>query len=189
MPSKMVPTSLLRLRIELKHTSPAIWRIVLVPDTITLVQLHKVIQEAMGWWDCHLHEFDIAGMRYGTIDPEWDEDPELISEARKKLLKVLYGKKKFNYLYDFGDCWLHEVTVEDLLPLTKPQRYATCLFGENQCPPEDVGGVYGYYDFLEALSDPSHEDHESVIEWCGGNFDPEGFNLEATNEQLKRIKL
>ena len=188
MPNKPAPTSL-QLRIELKHTSPAIWRVVVVPDSITLVQLHQVIQEAMGWSNSHLHEFDIAGSRYGMTDPDWDLDPELINEARKKLVKVLYGKKKFHYLYDFGDSWLHEITVEDQRPATKPLRYAMCLYGENQCPPEDVGGVPGYYQFLDVLSDPDHEEYEEMLEWYGGEFDPQSFDLEAVSEGLKRIKL
>jgi len=83
MPQQLNPQGLLQLRIELRDIEPVIWRCVLVPDTITLVRLHAVIQAAMGWWDSHLHEFDIAGLRYGMTDPDWDLDPELIDEARK----------------------------------------------------------------------------------------------------------
>jgi hypothetical protein len=189
MTKTLAPATLLQLRISLKYSNPAIWRVVLVPDSITLVQLHQVIQEAMGWWSGHLHEFDIAGRRYGMIDPEWDEDPELLNEARKSLLKVLGGKKKFLYLYDFGDSWLHEITLEAQLPMIKAQRYATCLMGENACPPEDVGGLPGYYEFLEVIADTENEEHEDMLEWCGGSFDPKAFDVDAINEQLKRIKL
>lgn len=189
MPSKLVPTSLLQLRIELKNASPAIWRVVLVPDTITLVQLHRVIQETMGWYNCHLHEFDIAGIRYGTPDPDWGDDLGMVNEARKRLLNVLHGRRKFEYLYDFGDSWLHQVTVEDQLPMLKTQRYATCLQGENRCPPEDVGGVHGYFEFLEAIHDPSHEEHESVKEWWGGEFDPREFDAVETNTRLRQLML
>jgi len=111
MVSRLNPPTLLQLRIELCDTHPVVWRCVLVPDTITLVQLHAVIQAAMGWWDAHLHEFDIGGLRYGMPDPEWDLGPELINEARKKLLTVLGNRKTFDYLYDFGDSWRHRCTI------------------------------------------------------------------------------
>jgi hypothetical protein len=189
MPKRLNPQTLLQLRVELRGIEPVIWRCVLVPDTITLVKLHAVIQAAMGWWDSHLHEFDIAGLRYGMTDPEWDMDLELIDEARKKLLKVLGNRRQFDYLYDFGDSWLHRITLERTLPMTKPQRYAVCVAGENACPPEDVGGVPGYYDFLHVISNPDHEEHEEMLEWCGGSFNPLHFDIDATNTVLKHIKL
>ena len=180
---------LVQLRVELRYIEPVIWRCVLVPDTITLVKLHAVIQAVMGWWDSHLHEFDIAGLHYGMTDPNWDLDPELINEARKKLLKVLGHRRQFDYLYDFGDSWLHRITLERTLPMIKSQRNAMCLAGENACPPEDVGGVPGYYDFLHAISNPDHEEHEEMLEWCGGSFNPRSFDIDATNTVLKQIKL
>ena len=189
MPQRLNPQTLLQLRIELRYTDPMIWRRVLVPDTITLVQLHAVIQESMGWWNSHLHEFDIVGLRYGMTDPEWDVDPELINEARKKLLKVIGHGKQFDYLYDFGDSWLHRITLEKILPMIQPQRYAVCVGGENACPPEDVGGVPGYYNFLDVISNPDHEAFEEMIEWCGGLFNPEFFDIDATNTKLKRVRL
>ncbi len=189
MSPRLNPETLLQLRIELTYTEPTIWRCVLIPDTITLVQLHSVIQESMGWWNSHLHEFDIAGLRYGMIDPDWDDDPELINEARKKLLKVLGRRKKFNYIYDFGDSWLHRITLEKIYPMVKPQRYALCVGGENACPPEDVGGVPGYYEFLDVIANPDHEEYEQMLEWCGGSFNPESFDINATNANLKRIRL
>ena len=121
MSQRQKPQTLLQLRIELRYTDPMIWRRVLVPDTITLVQLHAVIQESMGWSNSHLHEFEIAGLRYGMTDSEWDVDPELINEERKELLKVLGDQKQFDYLYDFGDSWLHRITLEKILPMIEPQ--------------------------------------------------------------------
>ncbi|MFC1665963.1 plasmid pRiA4b ORF-3 family protein [Pseudomonadota bacterium] len=177
------------MRIELQHIQPLIWRCVVVPDTITLVQLHAVIQDTMGWWHAHLHEFQIGHQRYGQLDPDWDTDPELINEARKRLLTVLGSKKIFRYAYDFGDDWQHRITLEQQLPLFKPQRYALCVSGENACPPEDVGGVPGYAEFLDAIADPTHEEHESMLEWCGGSFVPTHFDIEAANDNLKKIKL
>ena len=189
MSQRLSPKTLLHLRIELSHTDPLIWRTVLVPDTITLVKLHAVIQAAMGWWNSHLHEFNIAGFRYGMTDPEWDLDADLIDEGRKRLLKILGHRKYFDYLYDFGDSWWHRVTLEAVLPMTNPQRYALCVAGENACPPEDVGGVPGYYEFLDVISNPDHEEHESMLEWIGGTFDPQLFDIDAANAGLKRIKL
>lgn len=201
MSERQTPQTLLQLRIELLYTDPLIWRRVLVPDTITLVQLHAVIQESMGWLNCHPHDFDIAGRRFGMIDPEWDVDPKLINEARKTLLKVLWNRKQFDYLYDFGDSWLHRITQEKILPIIEqitldeiipmigPQRYAMCVDGENACPPEDVGGVPGYHNFLDVISNPDHEEYDEMIEWCGGSFDPEFFDIDTANKNLKRIRL
>jgi len=155
----------------------------------------------MGWLNGHLHEFDIAGLRYGMTDPEWDIDLELIDEAGKKLLKVLGHCRQFDYLYDFGDSWLHRITLEkilpmieqitldEIIPMIEPQRYAVCVDGENACPPEDVGGVPGYYDFLDVISNPDHEEYEEMIEWRGGSFNPEFFDIDTANTNLKRIRL
>ncbi len=188
MAQRINPQSLLQLRIELKHTDPLIWRTVLVPDTLTLVQLHTVIQETMGWLGGHLHEFEIGGMRYGTVDPQWDHDPPLIDERRKRLVNVLGPAKRFLYLYDFGDHWLHQIILEHRLPLRTAQRYAMCLAGENACPPEDVGGVPGFYEFLEAIADPAHEEHDSMLEWCGGSYHPQNLDIDLINTNLKRNK-
>jgi hypothetical protein len=188
---RLGPTALLQLHIELEHSEPRIWRTVLVPDNITLIKLHSVIQAAMGWWGGHLHEFVIDHCHYGQVfddDPMLEMGPELVDERRKKLLKVLGRKKQFEYLYDFGDSWWHKIRVEGVLPLTTPRPQALCLAGEMACPPEDVGGLGGYFDFLEAVMNPQHEDHESMIEWCGGNFDPTHFDVTETNLRLQHIK-
>lgn len=181
--------ALLELHIELKTIHPRIWRLVVVPDTITLTRLHDVIQIAMGWTDTHLHEFDIGGRRYGIPDPEWDFDDSVTSEKRVRLLRALEGRKSLDYHYDFGDGWEHRITVKRIQPRGKPQRYAICLVGENACPPEDVGGPYGYADYLEAINDKNHPDHHEMIEWRGEDFDPATFDLEETNEILKTIRL
>jgi len=186
------PRSLLLLRIELEHSSPAIWRSVLVPDNITLVKLHRVFQEVMGWHDYHLHEFIIDHRHYGMTNPDdpfADLGPELISEKRKKLEKVLGRKKRFEYIYDYGDNWRHTITLENRLPLTSAQPSITCIGGEMACPPEDVGGLGGYFEFLEAMADPQHEEHENMMQWWGEAFDPRTFDILLANERLKQIKL
>jgi hypothetical protein len=186
------PTALLQLRIELEDSQPLIWRTILVPDNITLVKLHSVIQAAMGWWGGHLHEFIIEHCHYGQVfddNPLWDTGPELIDERRKKLVKLLGRKRQFEYLYDFGDSWWHRIRIEAMLALTTPKPQAICIAGEMACPPEDVGGLGGYYEFLDIVADPQHEEHESMIEWCGGRFDSANFDIIATNDRLKQIKL
>ena len=185
----LYPGGQLQLRIELKSILPKIWREVVVPETITLTKLHQVIQVAMGWTDTHLHEFDIARQSYGVPDPDWDFDDRIISERGKRLLKVLAGRKSFNYLYDFGDGWEHRVTVKQLRPTRPNARYAICIGGENACPPEDVGGPYGYVDYLEAISNKTHPEHQQMIEWRGEGFDPTAFDINITNEILKSIRL
>ncbi|WP_177420369.1 plasmid pRiA4b ORF-3 family protein [endosymbiont of Lamellibrachia barhami] len=190
--SQIGPQSLLQLRIELEHSNPSIWRSVLVPDNITLVKLHRVIQEVMGWYDYHLHEFIIDHRHYGIVDPNdpnLDLAPKLINEKRKNLVKVLGQKKLFEYIYDYGDNWRHTITLENTLPLTSARSSVVCIGGEMACPPEDVGGLGGYFEFLEAMTDPQHEEHESVIQWWGEAFDPRAFDIILVNEKLKQIKL
>jgi len=179
---------LLQLRIELESIELLIWRHLVVPDTITLTRLHHVIQAAMGWTDTHLHEFEIGHRRYGVPDPDWDIDGSVMSEKRVPLLKALAGRQSFTYLYDFGDGWEHKVTIKKTLPNAEPKRYAICIGGENACPPEDVGGPYGYADYLAAIRDKNHPEHDDMIAWGQEDFDPEAFDLEETNATLKRIR-
>lgn len=179
---------LLQLRIELAGLKPAIWRRVVVPETITLAKLHRVIQAAMGWADSHLHEFEIGGRRYGMPDPDWGAGDAVISEKRVGLSASLAGAKSFRYTYDFGDGWEHRVKIEKHLPPDACLRAPLCLDGANACPPEDVGGPYGYVDFLEAISDPRHPEHENMLDWCGGGFEPSDFDPERVNKLLQRIR-
>jgi hypothetical protein len=183
------PADLLQLRIELAWLKPAIWRRVVVPEMITLAKLHKVIQAAMGWTDSHLHEFEIGGSRYGIPDPDWDMDGAVIPEKRITLATSLAGAKSFRYTYDFGDGWEHRIKVEKSLPAETYPRTPLCTAGANACPPEDVGGPPGYVDFLEAISNPAHPEHEDMLTWCGGSFNPKTFNIERANQRLQRIKL
>lgn len=178
---------LLQLKIELAHIRPAIWRRVVVPETITLTALHKVIQIAMGWTDSHLHEFEIGGVRYGMPDPDFPFFDEVVSEKRVRLGKCLGSLKSLRYTYDFGDDWLHGIKVEKSLPpddLPVPR----CTGGANACPPEDVGGPFGYVQFLEVLADPSHPDHEGMLDWCGDAFDAAQLDLEQINRRLGAMR-
>ena len=173
-----------QIKITLNESKPPIWRRLLVPGDITLYRLHRIIQDAMGWWDSHLHQFIVNEVYYG--EPSDDDWYEVKSERRAKLNQIAPSEKdKFTYEYDFGDDWLHTVLVEKILPPDPSQKLPVCIKGKRACPPEDVGGVWGYEGFLEAIKDPKHEEHESYLEWVGGDFDPEKFDLDAINARLK----
>ena len=180
---------LLHLNIELMDITPVVWRMVVVPDSVTLVQLHHVIQSAMGWMDVHLHEFEIDGRRYGQPAENFGMQPEMLNERGKRLLKLLGDHKALSYVYDFGDYWRHAITVTSVVPMTQPARSALCIGGENACPPEDVGGPPGYDDFVKIVRDPAHEEYEAMTQWCGGAFDPTAFDIHHANMLLKYVKV
>lgn len=187
MPPTLSPTTIYQLKVTLKDSHPTIWRRVQVPDNITLSKLHRIIQEVMGWYDSHLHEFTIRGVSYGEANDE--ASYEIKNEKKVKLNQVVtHPKTKFLYLYDFGDGWEHEVLLEEVLEPKAGTRYPICIGGARACPPEDCGGIFGYADFLEAIRDPQHEEHEETLEWIGGSFDPGAFDLEDVNERLKSIR-
>ena len=180
---KTVDTSIYQLKITLKEIKPPIWRRVQVLSSTNLGKLHQIVQEAMGWYDCHLHQFLIDGVEYGQSEPEYDF--KVSDEKKVKLAQVVRGEKfKFYYSYDFGDGWEHEILVEKILPREPEVVYPICLKGKRACPPEDCGGPWGYPEFLEAIQDISHPEHEDLLEWVGGDFDPEDCNLEEINQRL-----
>jgi hypothetical protein len=165
-----------------------VWRRILVPETITLAKLHGVLIGAMGWLGGHLHEYEIARQRYGIPDDEWPTGEPLADERRVRLKPLLEsGIRRFTYLYDFGDQWEHMVKVEDVVPPKAGSPPIVCVAGENACPPEDVGGPPGYFEFLAAVKSPAHEDHTAMLQWIGGAFDPTAFNIADTNERLATI--
>lgn len=178
-----------QLHIELLYLEPAIWRRILVPATIKLPKLHVALLWTMGWAGGHLHEFVVGHDHYGIPDPNYDTPPLIQSEDRITLGAALGARKTFTYLYDYGDGWEHRVTVEKILPPDPGLKSPRCLAGANACPPEDVGGPPGYLDFLEAISDPKHDEHKAMLEWCGGSFDPTAFQLDDVNDTLRQIKL
>jgi len=158
-----------------------IWRTVHVPGEVTMRQLHEILQLTMGWQNAHLYEFRVDGVSYGEPDAEFDTEA---SDARRFRLARLAPTPgaQFIYLYDFGDGWEHEVVVEKILPPEPRVRYPLCLAGRGACPPEDVGGPWGYDEFLAAIRDPGHEQHDEILEWAGGPVDPELFDVRSTNE-------
>ncbi|CDS50458.1 TnpR protein [Polaromonas sp. CG9_12] len=161
------------------------WRRLLVPVTIELPLLHVALFLGMGWDGGHLHEFVFADERYSARIPGWDMLEDVQDESSVTLQQALGARKTFMYVYDFGDDWCHKVKVEKIIALDAPLPLAVCLEGENACPPEDVGGWPGYAEFLLALADPAHPDHEDLTEWIGGSFDPAEFNLAEVNARLK----
>ena len=175
-----------QLKVTLKASKPPIWRRIQVRGSTTLPKLHTILQVAMGWYDCHLHEFKVGNIHYGVPVPEWELDVK--NERRVKLSDIVAGvKDRFVYEYDFGDSWEHQIVVEKVLAPEAGVRYPVCLAGKRACPPEDVGGVWGYAEFLEAMRDPEHSEHETMLTWIGGAFDPQAFDLEGINQRLRHI--
>ena len=181
--------AVLRVKIVLLSTEPPIWRRVLVPAKFSLAQLHNVVQAAMGWEDCHLHQFSIGNQRFGVPDPNeafMGESPTL--NEKKASLANLLNKvgAKATYVYDFGDSWEHALAVEKILPAERDLPYPLCIGGKRAAPPEDCGGIPGFYHLVEVLADPNHEDHEDMREWTD-SFDPKAFSLEAVNQRMRKV--
>lgn len=168
-----------KIKITLKHIKPSIWRRIEVPADIRLGKLHDVIQIAMGWTDSHLHAFIVGHTQYGVPDPEFGGD--MNNERNVRLDSIVKEGGKLIYEYDFGDGWVHEIKVEKVLDADPAVRYPRCTAGKRACPPEDCGGPYGYAELLQALKDPSHPEHEDMLEWLGDEFDPEAFDPAEIN--------
>ncbi|WP_157536385.1 plasmid pRiA4b ORF-3 family protein [Kitasatospora mediocidica] len=177
-----------RLRIELTDVQqPLVWRRVEVPATVRLDQLHRVIQAAMGWQNCHLHAYSTNGIHYGRPSSELD----FADETRAVLDTVVKEGGHLEYAYDFGDSWDHRITVERRLDAEAGHRYPLCLDGAGACPPEDCGGAPGYEDLKQALADSAHPEHEDLLRWLGletaADFDPAHFDLRQTDHRLRAL--
>lgn len=191
MASQKKSQSVYQIKITLRDIRPLIWRRVQVRSDVTLGHLHWVIQFAMGWTNSHLHLFSIQGEKYSmpmldfgiNLDDLGRRDEQLV-----KLSDVITGETfKFFYLYDFGDSWEHEILVEKVLTAESDVRYPACIKAKRACPPEDCGGTWGYEEFLEAIQDPEHPEHESLLEWIDSPFNPEDPDLDEINRLLKTI--
>ncbi len=181
---------LYQFKITLLDIDPVIWRRIQMKDG-SVDKLHECIQTAMGWTNSHLHRFEIQGIVCG--DPELlCDDPECFvgTNSRETMVSDIVPQSgarfQFSYEYDFGDRWRHEVLFEGCLPADQGVRYPLCLEGERACPPEDVGGVSGYEEFLEVIADASHPEHEEWMTWAGGDFDPTRFDPKATTKDMLR---
>ena len=178
-----------RLRLTLANVDPPVWRLIEVPAATTLGKLHRVLQVAMGWQDYHLHLFEIDGRTYGPIDPDDPWHEHVKDERRVRLAKVAPRVgSSLAYTYDLGDGWEHSIEAEAIDARAKKTRHAVCLEGARSCPPEDCGGPWGYEGFLEAIDDPEHPDHEDLLAWIGGAFDPEAFDIGHVNRLLRSLR-
>jgi hypothetical protein len=178
-----------QFKITLKEVQPPIWRRIQVLDE-TLDRFHELIQTAMGWTNSHLYMFHIDGNCHGDLELLEDtlDDSETIDSNRTLIHEVVPrdGKRsQFEYEYDFGDCWEHEVIYEGSPKLTDPAHYPVCLEGERACPPENVGGAYGFEEYLEAVADPNHEAYDDCLEW-NGTFEPDSFDPEAATRAMRK---
>jgi hypothetical protein len=174
-----------QLKVSLSDVTPLVWRRLLVPGGYTLDRLHRVLQHVMGWQDCHLHSFEIDGLQYGEPDP--DGELTMRDELDTRLDAVVGKGSRFRYTYDFGDWWEHDITVEDAFGADPGERYPICVAGARACPPEDVGGPFGYRTFMVALTDPEHPDHEPMREWIGRPFDAEAFAADRATTLARRL--
>jgi hypothetical protein len=174
----------LQIRVELRDVEPTVWRRILVPDGITMAELAEILLIAMGWGNVHLHLFEVGDEVYGSADDEAEDDE--IDESGVIVSEALARHDRFAFEYDFGDGWDHDVVIEERSASTVD--FAHCLGGENACPPEDVGGPGGYRGFLDAIADPTQEDHKRWLEWVGGSFDPFQFDADAVNAALRLLE-
>ena len=178
-----------QLKVTLAETKPPIWRRIQVPGSISLYDLHEILQVVMGWQSYHLYEFQVGETIYSDPDPEDAFFEREVTNARRVKLSQVAPEPnaKFRYLYDFGDNWEHLIVVEKILPREPGAEYPICLKGVRATPPEDCGGVWGYEEFLAAIADPEHEEHEEMLEWIGGAWDPEKYDLAGVNAALRRM--
>ena len=173
-----------QLKVTLRGTTPPIWRRVVVDGGETLDHLHAVIQAAFGWYDAHLHDFEIDGDRYGIPD-EGDWTP-INDERRVSIDQAIgAGHRKIRYTYDFGDDWAHDITIERTIPPDEVATVPDCTGGRRACPPEDCGGPWGYRELLDILADPTHPEHDERLEWNGGPIDPDAFDPTDFAQNLR----
>ncbi|MGQ0844895.1 MAG: plasmid pRiA4b ORF-3 family protein [Sporichthyaceae bacterium] len=181
MPRALLPgDDVVEIDVHLHDVHPPVWRRIQMPAAASLADLHRVLQRAMGWTDSHLHQFDVDGNLYGVPDPDRGE---VADETGATLGTFARPGARFEYAYDFGDGWIHSLTVRQVLSAEAGVRYPRCLDGGRACPPEDVGGPWGYGTFLAAVADPRHEEHQTYARWSGP-FDPERFDLLAVERGL-----
>jgi hypothetical protein len=174
-----------RLKVTLRGSRPSIWRRLEVDADVTLLRFHQILQVVMGWTDSHLHQFRRGSTYYGESDLEFGMHRE--NERRIRLNDVLRKPKdRMVYEYDFGDGWEHDIVLETAGAGAAVRPLVQVLAGRGACPPEDVGGIGGYYGFLEAIRNPKHPEHREMLEWCGSHFDPDGFEIDKINRYFQK---
>jgi hypothetical protein len=185
---------IITLHVEIDDITPAIWRRIEVDADITLRGLHHIIQAAFGWTSSHLHEFLLEGQTYamldndGVLDSLDDLEQEAFDDRKAKLLRLTYPGQKFTYEYDFGDSWMHTISVEKIEPAAHKMGCANIIDGQRACPPEDVGGPHGYVEFLQAMQKtPRSQQAKDNLMWLGGPFAPDAFDKRVANSALLRM--
>jgi len=182
------PAPVYQLKISLAFSDPLIWRRIRVPGATTVARLHDIIQLCMGWQDCHAHRFLIGKVFYAPSSGgelwartgERNEREYQLADLEKDI------RFCFSYIYDFGDGWEHEIECEQSLPAVQNPGYPVLLAGEGACPPENVGGVPGYDEFLAIINNPQHNSHRKMAKWLGADhFDPDRFDMDGINAALK----
>ncbi|PIV69042.1 MAG: hypothetical protein COS07_02145, partial [Candidatus Aenigmarchaeota archaeon CG01_land_8_20_14_3_00_37_9] len=165
-----------QFKITLEEVEPPVWRVIQVPENYSFWDLHVAIQDAMGWEDYHLHQFELAGgslKAHGSIGIPDLDCPDVMDGRNEEIKDWFSMVKTVGYLYDFGDGWEHKIKLEKIIPKNSDAKYPICLEGKRSCPPEDCGGPSGYEEFLEIIKNPKHKEHKNMLEWIGGKFDPE----------------
>jgi hypothetical protein len=171
------------LKITLRNINPPIWRQLLIYGSTTLHGLHGAIQESFGWQNYHLYEFQLGSRRFETPEQE-----EATGEDATEILLMdleLKAGTTLTYLYDFGDDWHHDIEVIAVRQHEEGMEYPFCIDGARAGPPEDCGGPYAYQEFLDILADPKHSEYRERREWAGPHFQPEIFDIRATNRVLQ----
>ena len=180
-----------QVHVSLDDIEPRIWRRLIVPLDTTLADMHPIIQAAMGWRDAHLHEFDVGGLTYGdtwSLSAERTDDDARVYDAQEVRMRDFSREPGVTYVYDFGDNWRHTVTLEKLVVAAPAPKKPSCIDGARCCPPEDVGGTSGYFEFLRVLLAPEpdeSDEHHRLKRWSGGRFDPEKFDLAKTDKDVR----
>jgi hypothetical protein len=180
-----------RIRISLRGAQPEIWRLLDVPLSTTLLSLHDLIQIAMGWTGTHRFAFDVGSKRYGVPDPGDLAGVRRVLKAKGMPLHRLVerGCQRFDYTYDFGDDWVHDVVVEACRVGKNDIDYPVFVSGAGRCPPEDVGGMSGFEDFVDAIRNPRHPEHRRMIRWYGGTFEQANINADHVRKVFESIAL
>jgi hypothetical protein len=186
----MSASTIARLRITLDNVKPTVLRRIEVPFDIRLDRLHLVIQGAMGWTDSHLYEIRAGDVGWSTPIPEVDGAGDFLDARKAKLDDVLedVGTKTLTYIYDFGDGWKHTIKIERLADPQPETLYPRLTEAIGRCPPEDVGGSWGYAEFLEAMADPKHERHDEFAGWIDEDeFDPNEVDAQRLAEHVATL--
>ncbi len=182
-------TDLARLKITLDDVKPVVLRRIVVPVGTKLDRLHTILQTAIGWTNSHLWEFRARGTGWGPKDPDFDFGDGPLDASKSTLFGVLddVGVKTLKYLYDFGDGWEHTIKVERIFDGVPGVEVPFLLEASGRCPPEDIGGPWGYMEFLEAIADPNHERHDELTEWYNADFDPAVVDVPAIEAKLSAL--